>query len=225
MIKRLVLLLLLISLSSSVFAQRFHKQNNSYGTRDGRFEAAFVAAFQNGTSNDVDGGSSIDVDSVFGWGLTLGWNWNSHLNTSYRLTVTNPDYTAILVPENTEIPTQTLNYRASMGSHQINVVWNFMNKSFTPYIQAGAGITVFDSNVPNSPPVTGCWWDPWWGYICDTTWSTYKKTSFSYNFGLGLRWDVNNALFFKGVYNKQWMSVKSGNVSFDLFSLEGGLMF
>jgi opacity protein-like surface antigen len=225
MIKRLFLLLLLICLSSSVFAQRFHKQQNSYGNRDGRFEAGLVLAYQNSVSQTNEGGSELDVDSRLGWGLSIGWNWTSHINLGYRLTVINPDYVATIVPEDTAFPPQTLSYRASRVSHQLNATWNFLDKPFTPYIQGGLGVTSFDSNVPDSPPSTGCWWDPWWGYVCNTTWSTYKKTAFSYNIGLGLRWDVNNALYFKGAYNKEWMDVDSGTVSFDIFSLEGGLMF
>jgi opacity protein-like surface antigen len=225
MIKRLILLLLLISLSSSVFAQRFNKQDNSYGARDSRFESSFVLAFQNGMDYSVEGGGSIDVDSSLGWGITLGWNWTEHWNLSYKLTLNNPGYTAVIVPEDTSLPAQTLDYKMSKGTHMLNATYNFRDKPFTPYIQAGVGVTVLDSNVPDSPPTTGCWWDPWWGYICSTTWSTYKKTAFAYNIGLGLRWDVNNALFFKGAYNKEWVSVKSGTLSFDTLSVEGGLMF
>jgi len=225
MIKRLFLLLLLISLSTSVFAQRFSKQNNSYGDRDGRWEASLVLAYQNSVTSETQGGSVIDADSVLGWGLTVGWNWTSHLSFGYKLTVNNPDYVATIVPEDTTIPPQTLAYKLSKMTHQLNATYNILNKSFTPYIQGGAGMTTIDSNVPDSPPTTGCWWDPWWGYICNTTWSTYKKSAFSYNVGLGLRWEVNNFLFFKGAYNKEWVSVDSGTLSFDMFTLEGGLIF
>lgn len=225
MIKRLLLLLLLASLSTSVYAQRFSKQNNSYGDREGRWEASFVLAYENSVSATTEGGSVIDADSVLGWGLTVGWNWTSYLNFGYKLTVHNPDYVATIVPEDTTIPPQTLPYKMSKVSHQLNATYNILNKSFTPYVQGGVGMTTLDSNIPDSPPTTGCWWDPWWGYICDTTWSTYKKSAFSYNLGLGVRWEVNDFLVFKGGYNKEWVSVDSGTISFDLFSLEGGLIF
>lgn len=225
MIKRLILLLILISLSSTVFAQRFNKQDNSYGSRDGRWDASLLLAYQNSVSREVEGGSSIDVDSKLGWGLSVGWNWNTHLNFAYKLTVNNPDYTAIIVPEDTTIQPQTLSYNLSKVTHQLNATYNILNRSFTPYIQAGLGVTSIDSNIPDSPPTTGCWWDPWWGYICSTTWSTYKKTAFSYNVGVGLRWDINNFLFMKGAYNKEWVSVDSGSLSFDTVSMEAGLMF
>jgi len=225
MLKRLILLLVLITLSSSVFAQRFNKQNTSYGARDSRFESSFLLNYQNSTSTDSEGGSALEIDSKAGWGITLGYNFTSKLNLAYKLTLTKPGYTATIVPEDPNIPPQILDYNMSKITHQFNGTYNFRDKPFTPFVQVGAGVTTLDSNVPDQPPTTGCWWDPWWGYICTTTWSTYKTTKFSYNVGLGLRWDVNNFFFMRGAYNKEWVSVKSGTLSFDTLTLEGGLIF
>jgi opacity protein-like surface antigen len=225
MLKRLILLLVLITLSSSVFAQRFNQQGRDYGSRNSRFEASLLLNHNSSVSKDLEGGSKLDIDSGTGWGITLGWNWNSKWNTAYKLTVVNPDYTARIVPEDPEIAPQTLNYDMSKVSHQFNATYNFLDKSFTPFVQAGVGITTLDSNVPDQPPTTGCWWDPWWGYTCVTTWSTYKTTKFSYNAGVGLRWDVNNAFYLRGSYNKEWISVDSGTLTFDTITAEAGLMF
>ncbi len=225
MLKRLILLLVLITLSSSVFAQRFNKQNTSYGARDSRFEATFLLNYHNSTSVDGENGASLDIDSKAGWGITLGWNWTAKLNTAYKLTLTKPGYSATIIPEDPTEPPQTIDYTMSKITHQLNATYNFRDKPFTPFVQVGAGVTTLDSNVPSRPPVTGCWWDPWWGYVCSTTWSTFKTTKFSYNLGLGLRWDVNNFFFTRASYNKEWVSLKSGSLSFDTLTLEGGLIF
>ena len=79
--------------------------------------------------------------------------------------------------------------------------------------------------MTSSPPQTGCWWDPWWGYICATEWKTFATTKFSYNLGLGVRWDINNALFSRASYNREFVSVKSGSLNFDTATLEMGLVF
>jgi len=226
MLKRLILLMVLITLSSSVYAQRFHKSGPSYGSRDGRFEASFLINYENSVTKDnLEGGSSLEIDKKTGWGITLGWNWNSKFNTAYKLTVVNPDYSAYIVPEDPAIEPQTLNYNASKVSHQLNATYNFLEGKFTPFVQAGVGVTSLDSNVPDQPPTTGCWWDPWWGYICTTTWSTYKTTKFSYNAGVGVRWDVNNVFYLRGSYSKEWISVDSGSLSFDSIVMEAGMMF
>jgi len=226
MLRRLVVLAVLITLSSSVFAQRFNKkQYSSYGARDHRAEASFLALYQNGLDKDFEGGSSLDIDSNVGWGITLGWNWTAKWNLAYKLTVTKPGYSATIVPEDPIESPQTIDYTMSKYSHQFNVTYNFMDRAFTPFIQAGAGVTTLDSNIPEQPPQTGCWWDPWWGYICSTTWSTFSTTKFSYNLGLGVRWDINNALFTRASLNREIVSVKSGNLNFDLVTLEIGMIF
>jgi len=225
MLKRLIIVLVLITLSSSVFAQRFNKKNTEYGARDNRFEASILAAYQNSTGKDSDEGSSLEIDKSWGWGITIGYNWTSKINTAYKLTVMKPDYTATIIPEDPEMIPQTIDYTMSKYSHQFNATYNFMDKPFTPFVQGGLGFMTLDSNITSQPPTTGCWWDPWWGYICTTTWSTYNTTRFSYNLGLGLRWDVNNAFYIRGSYNKEWVSLKSGTLDFDMLTFEMGLMF
>ena len=110
-------------------------------------------------------------------------------------------------------------------AHQFNVTYHFLKGPLTPYVQAGAGWTTLDSNIISRPPVTGCWWDPWWGYICTTTWTTYDTTKFSYNAGLGLRWDINAAVFMRGAWNREFVSTDNGNLDFDTLTLEAGLMW
>jgi len=225
MFKRLIILLMLITLSTSVFAQRFNKKGDDYGSRNSRWEASFLMGMQNSSSKDFEGGASLDIDKKFGWGFTLGYNFNSKLNTSYKLFVTKPGYTAVIIPEDPEIGPQTIDYTMDKFSHQFNATYSFMDRPFTPFVQAGVGFMTLDSNIVDQPPTTGCWWDPWWGYICTTTWSTFKTTRFAYNMGLGVRWDINNAMYVRGSYNKEWISLKNGSMSFDILSFEGGLMF
>ena len=224
MLKRLILLVVLITLSSSVFAQRFNKKLSDSGARDGSFETSLLLNYQNSTSEDFENGSALEIDSQTGWGLTIGWNWTAKWNLAYKFTMVKPGYSATIVPEDPE-PPQTINYEMSKTTHQFNVTYNFRNKAFTPFVQAGAGVTTLDSNIMNRPPDIGCWWDPWWGYICFADWNTFKTTEFSYNLGLGLRWDINNLLFTRASYNREFVSVKSGSLNFDTATLEIGLVF
>jgi len=46
----------------------------------------------------------------------------------------------------------------------------------------------------SGPPGFGCWWDPWLGYICTPCQSTRTSNEFSYQAGVGLRWDVSTAM-------------------------------
>jgi opacity protein-like surface antigen len=223
--KRLILLLVLITLSSTVHAQRFHKKSDHTGWREGRWEVAALMFSQGSNSQSFEDGSAVDVDSKLGWGLSIGWNWTPKWRLSYTLGMVQPDYTANVVPQDPEVPAQVIDYTMTRYINQLNATYHFFRGPLTPFVQAGIGWSKLDSNIPNRPPIVGCWYDPWWGYICDTSWSTYNTSQFTYNLGLGLRWDINQALFMRGTYNREFMSVDRGNLDFDLMSLEIGLMW
>lgn len=223
--KRLIVLLLLLAISSSLHAQRFNQKREYEGIRDGTFEASLLVGSQSSLDFAGQNGSSLDIDSELAWGFTIGWNWTERWNLSWRFLMSKPDYLATLVPEDADDPLQTLDYSADRYSNQLNATWHFFKGPLTPYLQAGIGYTKVDSNVPSQPPTTGCWWDPWWGYICETTWDTYDSSGFSYNVGLGLRWDVNQALFIRGAYNREFYSADRADFDFDTLTLEAGLMW
>jgi opacity protein-like surface antigen len=227
MLRRISLIALLTVTSCSVFAQYDHprKEQSQASSRDGRFEGSVILAYQNGIKKSNEGGSEVDVDSTAGWGISFAWNWTEKWNVSYRLISTSPKYSALIVPEDPDVVPRTINHKMSKYSHQLNVTYNFSRKAFTPFVAAGIGWTKLDSNVPSAPPQTGCWWDPWWGYICISDWKTYNASEFTYNLGAGVRWDINNVLYTKAAYSREFLDVKNGSINFDMAILELGLMF
>ncbi len=227
MLKRISWIALLILVSTSVLAQYDHprKKPSQAGSREGRWEGSVILAYQNGLKKSNDGGSEIDVDSTAGWGISFAWNWTENWNLSYRFLANSPGYSALIVPEDPlEVPL-AINHNMTKTTHQFNVTYNFRKKAFTPFLAAGIGYTKLNSNVPDAPPTVGCWYDPWWGYICVSDWDTYKTSEFSYNVGAGLRWDINDVIFTKATYSREFLSVKSGSIDFDMALLELGLMF
>jgi len=224
-IKRLIILLVLFMLSSSVHAQRFNQNKIHDSLRYRNWEAGLLLQYQTSSSNDFQEGSAIDIDSSLGFGFGFGWNWTEKWNLSYRFSLNKPDYSATIVPEDPDEPAQTINYKMSKYSHQFNVTYNFLQGPITPFVQAGVGWTKLDSNIISRPPTTGCWWDPWWGYICATTWDTFKTSQFTYNVGLGVRWDINGAIFLRGAWNRQFISLSNGSLDVDTITVESGFMW
>lgn len=223
--QRLIVLLLLLAASSSLQAQRFNQQRDYSGLRDGAWEASLLIGNQGSLDVTGENGSSVDIDSELAWGLTFGWNWTPQWNFSYRFMLAKPDYTAVIVPEDPARPAQPFGYSADRYSNQFNATYHFFDGPLTPYLQAGIGYAKLDSNVPSAPPDIGCWWDPWYGYICFSDWSTYDTSGFSYNLGLGVRWDVNGALFMRGAWNREFFSGDRADFDFDTLTLELGLMW
>lgn len=224
-IKRSLIVFVLLAISTTAHAQRFNTNQFNNSSRDGQWEGAVVIGYENGSDLTGENGSSIDIDSAMNWGFSLGYNLTSKWNFNFRFAMSRPDYSARIVPEDPENLPQTINFEMSKYSSQFNAVYNFFEGPLTPYVQAGLGWSRLDSNILDRPPSTGCWWDPWWGYICHTTWSTYDTNEFSYNLGLGLRWDVNEAVFSRASYTREFIDVDSGSLDFDTLTLEIGIMW
>ena len=122
MLKRFLLVVLLMLCSSMVLAQYDHprkKERSDFGSRDGRFEASVILAYQTGASESFEGGSSLDIDSSAGWGVSFAWNWTSKLHLSYRLLVNKPKYIAEIVPEDPTVIPPVVDYKMSKYSHQL----------------------------------------------------------------------------------------------------------
>jgi opacity protein-like surface antigen len=224
-IKRLLIVLMLIMISTSLHAQRFNQKKIHDSDRYGQWESTLLIQGQGGTDESAENGAALSIDDELGWGLTIGWNWTEKWNLAYKFTMVKPDYSATIVPEDPEMPPQTIDYSMTKYAHQFNVTYHFLQGPITPYIQAGAGWTKLDSNILSRPPTTGCWWDPWWGWICSTTWETFETTEFSYNAGIGIRWDINPLLFMRGSYNREFVKIDAGSLDFDTVTFEFGMMF
>lgn len=229
MLKRFLILMLLLLFSASVLAQYDHPRKKDrkrdVDARDGRFEATLVLPYQNSVSVSGEEGSGIDVDSSMGWGFSLGWNWTENVNLSYKFMTNKPDYVATLIPDDLVNNPIDVGYNMSKTSHQVNATYHLLQRPFTPFITGGAGYAKLDSNIPNGLDRAGCWWDPWHGYICSTEWSSFKSSEFTYNVGVGVRWDVGDFIFTKAAYSREFLSLDKGSLDFDYLMLEIGLMF
>ena len=84
-----------------------------------------------------------------------------------------------------------------------------------------------DSNIPSGPATGTCWWDPWWGYVCNTWQPTYEDTAFAYGAAAGLRAELGAGKFFlEGSYNMLWVDFdKAGTQDFDGVRLNIGWLF
>ena len=193
--------------------------------RDGKWESGFKLLSSSSTDIDGELGSSIDFDSDIGWGFSLGYNLNPHILINYEFTSITPKYEATLVDGDSG-DSYSLKNKMDLYNSQFNVVYNFSTEQFTPFVQAGLGWSYLDSNVADGPPGAVCWWDPWWGYICDGYQSTYDDTRFSYNVAAGVRYELDNSVFFRASYQQNWTDLSNSNdLSLGVFHIEIGSIF
>ncbi len=152
-------------------------------------------------------GTDIDFDSAAGFGFGLNYNFNNHLSLGGEFLFARPDYEARFVDENGD--PYVIDHTASVFTGQLRGTWNILAGPLTPYVEGSLGWTNVDSNVANGPPVTGCWWDPWWGYICRDFFATYNDSNFSYSIGVGGRWDISPGFAVRAGYTRQKLDLGS----------------
>ena len=193
--------------------------------RGGKWEAAFQLIGNMSESSSGEGGSSLDIDSEIGIGFALGYNFDSRFALNFDGSYIKPDYKAVFNTEDDGLT--SVKHHMSVFSGQLNAVWNIVDGPLTPYLQAGIGWTYIDSNVADGPPSTGCWWDPWWGYICRNFYSSYDETNFSYGAGVGVRYEFGYRNFVKASYNRYEIDLggDAADPQFDIWRLEIGRMF
>ena len=136
-----------------------------------------------------------------------GWEGagNATLKAQYEALVTK-DW-GVLECDTPPDPAFTVSGEYESFTPRVNVLYSFLDGDIQPYVSAGIGWSFIDTNVPQGPPQTGCWWDPWWGYICTTYQNTRDMDEFAYQAGVGVRWDVTSGLTLRLGYEKQWIDL------------------
>ena len=194
--------------------------------REGRWEFSLGTFYQLGTEVEAENGSTIDTSDDFGFTLGGGYNFSDRLATTFAFQWAGVGYDATGMDEDGN----DFDIRGKYDSFTLsaNLVLNLADGPFVPYVGAGIGWTWIDTNIPSGPPTTGCWWDPWWGYVCYSSYPTETTDAFSYQALLGVRYEFDNdRTFLRLGYTSQWMdfSSASGTPRFDVIVLDIGWMF
>ena len=195
--------------------------------RAGLWEGFLSANYLNGETVDFDGGASAEIDGDMGWIFGFGYNFNENLALDMELGWNSVSYTGTRVAQNPPPATETYGGWLDTTSTRFNLTYNFMAKTFTPFVSANIGWAWIDSNIPSAPPQTGCWWDPWWGYVCSGYQPTYAKSEFAYGAALGVRFDLKDNIFLRGIVGEQWVDVNNTNStpSFTNYRFDFGMLF
>ncbi len=177
--------------------------------RAGTWETRIGATFVNSTTWDFDGGTTADLDSSTGFLLGFAYHYTDNLEfgadfefdqESYDARIASGTVPGLFFPASGRID----NFRV-----MFNGTYNFLPGKFSPFVTGAIGWTWMDTNIATQPPQTGCWWDPWWGYICTTYQDTKTLNGFTYRLGAGLRYDINDQFAIHAAYRFTWTDVQN----------------
>ena len=188
------------------FAAGADAQQAQLGSRTGQLETRLGVLFNNSGDVDFNGGSSANVHSSTGIKFGLGYHVTENLELGGNITYDERDYEATIVGS---VPGELWHARGQLdnSSMMLDATWNFLRGPLTPFVVGGIGWSWTDTNIANGPPTYGCWWDPWWGYVCAAYQNTKTLDGFAYQAGAGLRYDVNRQFSLAARYMETWIDL------------------
>jgi len=196
--------------------------------RTGTWEAGVKVIDQSHEFLTGEGGSSLDIEGELAWGFSGGYNFNEHFAVVGEFAWSDPDYFAT-IPLDTIGPGSTVvtvDAELDVWFTQFKAVFNLLDRAFTPYAEVGYGWTMVDSNIQDGPAETGCWWDPWWGYMCTSFYDTYENTVESTMYAIGLRWDLSDESVLKINYGIRETNLdRSEDLKQDVYGVEWAWKF
>jgi opacity protein-like surface antigen len=190
------------------------------------WETRLGANYLNTTDIDFDGGTVAEFDSSFGFMVGIGYDLSDHFEVGANFTYFERDYDADIAGD---VPGEVFPVSGgidSMGA-MFDLTYNMMTGPFTPFLVTGVGWNWVDTRIPTEPPQVGCWWNPWYGYICSGFQDTKTVDGLAYELGAGLRYRFNESVALSGSYRMVWVDFPKadGTPSFDGFQLVLGWGF
>jgi hypothetical protein len=196
-------------------------------SREGRWQFYVPINFVSGERLEGAGESFIDMSDDVGWGFGFGYHINERFMVGFETTWLSANYDAAIEVDDTgdENPDGIVTVGGKLDAATFQAVGQFnllQGTRFTPFLQGKIGTTYTDSNIATAPPQGVCWWDPWWGYICDVWQPTYSTWSFSYGGAAGLRVQLAPRFFVEGSYSALWVDYDNETPMLDGFRLGFG---
>ena len=192
----------------------------------GQWETDLGISFTNSTDADFKGGTTADFESDTGFRLGLGYHLSENLEIGASLGFGQRDYEADIAGDEVG---EIFRVKGDIDytSFVVNGTFNFMSGPFSPFVTGGIGWSWVDTNIASEPPQTGCWWDPWWGYVCTTFQETRTLDGLTYQVGVGARYDFSDQFALKASYRIDWIDFDQaeGTPDFDGFELSVGWKF
>jgi opacity protein-like surface antigen len=191
--------------------------------REPGWEFGGEVLYQFGDDIDFEGGSLADLDDDVGLALVFAYRFNNRLDLQFSLDWNTIDYNIDV--ESADTGGIGFSAEGDLESFTPRVALNFniLEGDFTPYITGGVGWAFIDTNIPDERAQSGCYWDPWWGYVCGTWQSTRSIDELTYSLGVGVRWDISDTITLKMAYEEHWIELEQADGTPALDQLKFGI--
>jgi hypothetical protein len=201
-------------------------QAEFYDSRVEKWEFFLAPQVTSAKDLQFDNGASADINQRSTLGFGMGYNIDAHIELSLQFSASNGNYTSTIVSDDPSESPVTSTQQLYTSTMDFGFTYNFLSGPFTPYVQASLGYTYIDSGLYTGNITSGCWWYPYYGYVCGPVAQTYTSTEFTYGAALGLRYDFGRKMYIKGDVGKNYLDFGNSNTpDFDTYRFTFGFMF
>ncbi len=176
------------------------------GMNEGReWETRLGVIYQTRASADFEGGTAAEFASSTGFMVGVGYDLTNRFEIGANFSYDGRNYDASIAGDD---PGEVFPVSGRLDSLGVmfDLTYNFMSGPLTPFAVAGVGWNWVDTRIPTAPPQVGCWWNPWYGYVCTAFQDTKTVDGYTYQLGAGLRYHLNDSFSLSGSYRMSWMN-------------------
>lgn len=174
--------------------------------RTGKMEVYGIGQFLSSSDisyNGPNGNVNVKMGNTGLGGFGVAFHFNQFISLRGDFMFGNATF-------NANVPTETggtlgISQNAFIQTGRVNVDYNMINRRLTPILTAGIGYQYLETELPNAPPATVCFWDPWFGWVCQTGQAIAWETDFTWNVGGGFRWNITDNFFIKAIGGANWL--------------------
>jgi opacity protein-like surface antigen len=153
--------------------------------------------------NGPGGTVKVRMDDTVLGGMGIGYHFNEFFSVHGDFMFGGATFVS-------DLPTSTagtINYKqdATLQTGRFNLDYNIINRRITPFLTTGIGYQYLETEIKNAPPINGCWWDPWYGWVCYSGQPHAWQTDFTWNAGAGFRWNITDRWFIKATGGATWL--------------------
>lgn len=216
------LILSVVILCTATMAQAQNLDGHGRTARPAHWEFTMQTVYTASQDITREGGSSLSLQDNLGWGFGLAFRITPRFTLGMGFNWSSINYNAVIV--NGEDPTETHRYSNKMdiSTTLITGKYNILDGPFTPYVSGSLGWSLIDTNI-FAGFADGCYWDPWWGYVCGPVATSYGTSAAAYGLGLGGRLQVTPKFFMSASYDFQWLDIDAVD-SNNLFRMSFGFL-
>jgi opacity protein-like surface antigen len=181
------------------------------GPAEGDWEFRIGPIF--GFSQNVDFSTgSADIKDTIGIKLGAAYYLTDHLALGGDFSFSRGDFSSVVTNNGASVGVQ--DGSASSSTLLFDATYSFLHGPLRPYVEAGLGYAWVDTNISSGLPVVGCWWDPWWGYVCSGYQPTRGTSSWVGQLGTGLQYNFNHDFGVSVGYKEDWVKLASKSTGF-----------